>query len=173
MSQKAEGKKVFISYAHKDEALRKRLDTHLSLMQRQGLIQTWHDRQIRAGMDWAEAIDIQLEEASVILLLVSADFVASEYCYGIEMRRALERHEAKQTRVIPILVRPVDWTTAPFARLQALPTNGKAITSWKNRDEAFTDVATGLRKAIAEGSYSSAFPLSCELTPYLECALSP
>ncbi len=150
MPQEAEGKRVFISYAHKDEALRKRLDTHLALMQRQGLIQTWHDRQIRAGMNWAEAIDTQLEEAAIILLLISADFVASDYCYGIEMTRALERHAAGQARVIPIIVRPVDWTTAPFARLQALPTNGKAITSWKNRDEALADVATGLRKAIAE-----------------------
>ena len=150
MTQEAEGKRVFISYAHKDEAFRKRLDTHLSLIQRQGLIQTWHDRQIQAGTNWAEAIDTQLEEASIILLLISADFVASDYCYGIEMKRALERHEAKQALVIPIVVRPVDWTTAPFARLQALPTNGKAITSWKNRDEALTDVAAGLRKAIEE-----------------------
>src|SRR5947209_7093010 len=99
---------VFYSYAHKDESFRVKLETHLSLLRRQGLISTWHDRHILPGADWAQAIDTHLEQASVILLLISADFLASDYCYGLEMTRALERDQAKEARVIPIVLRPVD-----------------------------------------------------------------
>ena len=105
---------VFYSYAHKDEAFRNELEKHLSLLRRQGLITAWHDRHILPGTDWAQAIDEHLERASVILLLISADFLASDYCYGLEMQRALERHQANEARVIPILLRPVDWNKRSF-----------------------------------------------------------
>src|SRR5579864_7606200 len=108
---------VFYSYAHQDEQLRTELEKHLSLLHRQGLISAWHHRHILAGTDWTQAIDTHLEQASIILLLVSADFLSSEYCYGIEMQRAIARHQAKQAHVIPILLRPVDWQNAPFAHL--------------------------------------------------------
>src|SRR6266496_2569771 len=114
---------VFYSYAHEDEPFRQQLEKHLSTLRLQGLITQWHDRHILAGTDWSETIDTHLENASVILLLISADFLASDYCYGIEMKRALERDAANEARVVPILVRPVDWTDAPFAHLQALPTD--------------------------------------------------
>jgi hypothetical protein len=139
---------VFYAYAYEDEALRFELEKHLSLLHRQGLIAAWHNRHILAGTDWTQAIDTHLEQASMILLLVSSDFLASDYSYGIEMQRAIARHEAKQARVIPILLRPVDWQGAPFAHLQALPTNAKAITAWPNQDEAFTSVAISLRQVI-------------------------
>jgi hypothetical protein len=106
---------VFISYSHKDDPLREKLDTHLSLLRRQGVIAAWHDRRIAAGQEWARAIDEHLERAAVILLLVSADFLASDYCYDREMRRALERHDAGEARVIPVILRPVNWHEAPFA----------------------------------------------------------
>ena len=141
---------IFYSYAHEDEPLRNELKKHLSLLQRRGIITTWHDRKIVPGTDWAHAIDTQLNTASVILLLISPDFFASDYCYGIEMQRALQRHEANEARVIPILLRAVDWKGAPFGYLQALPTNAKPITSWSNQDEAFADVATGIRRAVQE-----------------------
>ena len=157
--------KVFISYAHQDKSLLKQLETHLSLMRRQGLIRDWHDRKIEAGIDWAEMIDMHLEEADIILLLISANFLASDYCYGIELKRAMQRHEAKQARVVPIVLRPVDWISAPFARLQALPSNGKAITLWKNRDEAFVDVASGLRRTIEKISEQQHFPQSDRVVP--------
>ena len=147
---------VFYSYAHKDETFRNKLETHLSLLRRQGLITIWHDRHILPGNDWSQAIDEHLEQASVILLLISADFLASDYCYGLEMQRALERHQANEARVIPILLRPVDWNNAPFAHLQALPTGAKPITSWRNRDAAFTDVAAGIRRVIEDLSSLSA-----------------
>jgi hypothetical protein len=139
---------VFFSYSHKDEALRDKLATHLKLLERQGVIQQWHDRQILAGTEWKGEIDGNLEAAQIILLLISADFLASDYCYDLEMGRALERHDARESRVIPIVLRPVDnlWK-APFGKLQALPTDGKAVTLWDNQDAAFADVAKGIRLA--------------------------
>jgi hypothetical protein len=139
---------VFFSYSHKDEALRDKLATHLKLLERQGVIQQWHDRQIVAGTEWKGEIDGNLEAAQIILLLISADFLASDYCYDLEMGRALERHDAGSARVIPIVLRSVDnlWQ-APFGKLQALPTDGKAVTLWDNQDAAFADVAKGIRLA--------------------------
>src|SRR5450631_2348904 len=141
---------VFCSYAHEDEVWLRKLETHLSLLKRQGLVSLWHDRLITPGTNWAKAIDAHLEKSSVILLLVSADFFTSDYCYGIEMKRALERQEAGEARVIPILVRSADWTDAPFAHLQALPTDAKPIASWRDKDIALADVAAGIRRVIVE-----------------------
>ena len=142
--------RLFFSYAHKDEALRNELADHLAILERQGLIEPWHDREIGAGTEWAGQIDENLEKADIILLLVSASFMASTYCFDKELKRALERHEAKQARVVPIIVRPADWQSAPFGKLQALPKDGKAVTSWSNQDEAWTDVAKGLRRVVAD-----------------------
>src|ERR1700726_4202348 len=93
---------LFYAYAHKDEQLRRKLEQHLSLLRQQGLITEWHDRQVVPGTDWDHAINTHLNSASVILLLISADFLASNYCSGLEMQRALERHQANEARVIPI-----------------------------------------------------------------------
>src|SRR6266699_353602 len=141
---------LFYSYAHEDEPLRNDLDKQLSLLKRQGHLSTWYDRNISAGTEWAHQIDTHLDNADLILLLVSADFLASDYCYSIEMERAMQRHEAKAALVIPIILRAVNWEDAPFGKLQALPTGAYPITSWPNRDEAFKDVATGIRKAVME-----------------------
>lgn len=141
---------VFYSYAHEDRPLRDELEKHLKLLHRQGLIIQWYDHYISPGSNRPQAISMHLERASVILLLVSADFLASDYCYGVEMQRALERHRNKEARVIPILLRPVDYKGAPFAQLRTLPTNTKPITSWSNQDEAFADVAASLRQAIED-----------------------
>src|SRR5271157_804367 len=135
--------RLFYSYSHQDEELRKELENHLSLLRRKGLISAWHDRMIGAGDEWKGAIDKNLEGAHVILLLVSSSFLASDYCWDVETKRALERHDRDEAKVIPIILRPCDWQGAPFGKIQALPRDGKAITSWLNRDEAFTDVALG------------------------------
>ena len=139
---------IFYSYAREDERYRKKLENHLSMMRRQGMIAEWYDRKIVPGTDWAKTIDEHLGVAAVILLLISPDFIASDYCYGVEMQRALERHADGTARVIPILLRPVDWREAPFAHLQPLPQNGKPVTKWSRQDDAFRDVATGIREAI-------------------------
>jgi len=120
---------VFYSYAREDEALRDELEKHLSLLKRQGLIGAWHDRRISAGQNWASEIDAHAESADIILLLVSADFLASDYCINVEMTTALRRHTQGAAVVIPIILRPVDWSGAPFGHLQALPRDGKPVTS--------------------------------------------
>ena len=124
--------------------------THLKLLHRQGFIEPWHDRLIGAGTEWKGQIDDNLERADIILLLVSADFIASDYCYDIEMKRALKRHHAKEARVIPVIVRDVSWTKAPFGKLQALPKDGKAVKLWPDKDQAWRDVADGIEKAVHE-----------------------
>ena len=141
---------VFVSYSHKDEAYREELDAHLSNLRRQGIIAEWHDRKISPGADWASEIDDNLNTAQIILLLVSSDFMNSDYCYGVEMKRALERNDAKEARVIPIILRPVDWENAPFARLQVRPTYARPVSRWRNRDEAYLDIVQGIRMAINE-----------------------
>jgi hypothetical protein len=156
---------VFLSYAHEDEAWLQRLLTHLSLLQRQGVISTWSDRQILPGTTWADVIDQRLEQASIILFLVSADFLASDYCYEMEMTRALERHRLGQARVIPIVLRPVAWRDAPFASLQALPTDARAMSSWTDPDEACVDVVAGIRRAIDDLSFAPASTVRQDLPP--------
>lgn len=142
------GTEVFFSYSHRDEALRDELAKHLSILRRQGIIDAWYDRQIPVGTEWAGEIDSHLNSAQIILLLISSDFLASDYCYDIELKRAMERHEAGTACVIPIILKPVDWHGAPFGKLQALPKNAQPITTWSNQDEAFLNVAQGLRKAV-------------------------
>lgn len=139
---------VFLSYAHEDEAWVKKLVTHLSSLKRHGTISMWDKREIVPGTDQAEVINKNLEQASIILLMVSPDFLASDACYSVEVTRALERHETGVAIVIPLIIRPTDWNMEPFAHLSPLPTNAKAITTWSNEDEAFVDVVSGLRRAI-------------------------
>jgi GTPase SAR1 family protein len=141
---------LFFSYASEDEPLRNELEKHLSLLQRQGIITTWHDRQIVPGTDWAHAVDSHLKEASIILLLISPDFMASDYCYSSEMQFALDRHKQGLAYVIPILLRPVDWQGAPFSHLFPLPLNKRPVTLWESRDAAFLEVVTAVRAAVAQ-----------------------
>jgi hypothetical protein len=139
---------VLIAYSHSDEALKDELIKHLSPLRRQGLIQDWHDRRIAPGADWNRDIDGHLSRCAIFLPLISADFINSDYCYGIEMARALERHEKGEATVIPVVLRPCVWTALPFGKLQALPRDGKPVTTWANQDEAFTDIVQGVRKAV-------------------------
>jgi nucleoside phosphorylase len=142
--------KIFFSYSHKDEVLRDQLATHLSTLRRQGVIKEWHDRKIGAGKEWAGEIDRNLESAHIILLLVSADFINSDYCMDVEVRRAMGRHELGEAWVVPVILRPVDWNGLPFSKLQALPKDGKPITTWSDRDEAFLNVAQSIRSVVTE-----------------------
>lgn len=140
---------VFFSYSHADEALRDQLEKQLSMLKRQGVIDTWHDRRIGAGQEIAQAIDEQINRDDIILLLVSADFLASDYCYDIEVKRAMERHETGEAIVIPVILRACDWHHAPFGKLNAVPRDGRPITQWADIDEAFLKVAKAVREAAA------------------------
>jgi hypothetical protein len=142
---------VFISYSHADEQLRNELEKHLSMLKRQGRVDVWHDRRIAAGDVFDNVISAQLEQADIVLLLVSADFLSSEYCYGIEMTRAMERARAGQARVIPVILRSCQWHDAPFGGLLAAPQDGKAVTKWADRDEAWTNVVGMITSALPPG----------------------
>ncbi len=152
--------KLFYCYAHEDKSLQDQLVKQLASLERLGLIAGWSDRDISAGQQWQNEIDKRLNAADIILLLISPDFMASNYCYSVEVKRAMERHEAGEARVIPIILRPVYWQEMPFGQLQALPTEGKPINDWRNRDKAFLDVVEGVRKVIEEF-----FPVS-DVCPY-------
>jgi hypothetical protein len=142
---------VFFSFDGKDEKLRDDLEKHLSILKRQGVITAWHNRKIGAGKEWQNEIDTHLNTASVILLLISSDFITSDYCWDVEVRRAMERHEAKEARVIPVILRSTDdWESAAFGKLKPLPKDGKPVSKWRNRDEAFCSVAEGIRAAVKE-----------------------
>jgi len=142
--------KLFFSYSHEDEAFKNKLNKHLKMLQRLNVISAWQDRDISAGSEWEAEILGNLEQADIILLLVSDNFLASDYCWDKEMERALQRHEEGTARVIPIILKPVDgWYQAPFGKLQALPKDAKPISSWSNEDEAYTNIAAGIRK-VAE-----------------------
>jgi hypothetical protein len=145
-----ESVKLFISYCHRDEILRQQLDKHLAPLKGQKVVEAWHDRQIRAGEEWANQIDANLYKADIILLLVSPDFVASDYCSRIELEQAVKRHEAGEAIVVPVILEACDWTWLPFAKFQAFPKDGKAIATWDNQNEAFLDVAQGIRKVAHE-----------------------
>lgn len=140
---------AFISYSHRDETFRRELETHLAPLRRQGSLSVWHDRGITPGDPLDDTISENLEQADLILMLISADFVASDYCYSREMTRALERHEKKSARAISIICRPCDFHGLPFARFLLLPTDARAVSSWLDRDAAWVDVVKGIRSALA------------------------
>lgn len=137
---------VFFSYSHQDEGLRNELEKHLSVLRRQGVIDIWTDHRIGPGEEIGGEIDRHLESADIILLLVSPDFLNSDYCYDIEMKRAMERHESGEARVIPIILRPCDWQSAPFGGLKALPADGKPVSKHQSLDDAFVEVARAIRR---------------------------
>jgi hypothetical protein len=142
--------RIFCSYSHRDEEHLNDLRDSLRGLERQGLIEWWHDRQIVPGWEWEEAIDKNLRTADVVILLVSRAFMASDYVYEKEIDKAIERHARGEARGIPIIVRPADWEWTSFGKLQALPKDGKPVTTWPNQDEAWLDVLRGVRKAVDE-----------------------
>jgi tetratricopeptide (TPR) repeat protein len=141
---------IFCCYARKDQSLLNELRIHLIPLKRQGLITIWADTDIDAGIEWEKEVEKHLDTAQMILLLISPEFMASDYCYSVEMKRAMERHERGEARVIPIILRHTSWQLAPFGKLQPLPTGAKPVisSSWRNKNVAFHDVAEGIRKTI-------------------------
>lgn len=147
---------VFISYARKDKKLRDRLAEHLSGLRNDGTINDWFDGDIVEGTEWEPELFDHLNTAQIILLLISSNFLASDFSYRVEMKQALARHDAGEARVIPIILRPSDWKNAPFAKIQALPTDARAVTTWSNRDEAFVSIVKGIKRAIRDLENSAA-----------------
>jgi sulfur relay (sulfurtransferase) DsrC/TusE family protein len=144
---------VFLSYSHRDDELRQELSSHLSSLTRQNLIKPWDDRAIDAGTEWAQEIAQNLERAEIILLLVSADFINSEYCYGVELKRALERYQAKTVQVISVIIRDCDWQESPLGQLQAIPSDNQVVANGRDkhgRDQYWLQVTREVRKAAKQ-----------------------
>lgn len=157
-SHQSEPVRVFLSYSHADDDMREKLARHLTILVRGGVISTWHDRMILPGEEWDGKIRAELGAADIVLLLISADFLSSNYCYEVEVQSALTRHKQGRGIVIPIIVHDCLWHEAPFGRLQALPQDGRPISSWPNIHEALADVARGIQRtaeAIREPRASS------------------
>lgn len=140
---------VFVSYTHKDEAFKDVLHTHLSNLIRQEKISIWQDRAIEAGAMWESEINARLESSSIILLLITRDFMASDYCYNVELKRAIERSNEGTARAIAIILEPCDWKDAPFSNLQVLPKDAKAVTTWDNEQTAWVNVVNEIRRVVA------------------------
>jgi len=138
---------AFISYSHADIKIKNDLLKHFSPLRRLGLISDWHDGEIKPGDEWQKSIAGHLNSSQIILLLISSDFIASEFCYNKELNKAMERHSAKEAVVIPVIVRACMWHDLAFGKLQALPDEGRAITTWVDLDDALTKVAMGVQAA--------------------------
>jgi len=140
---------IFLSSAPADEQYRDELEKALSALEREQLIAPWTDSDLKAGDDREREISERLEAADIILLLVSKEFLA-QYLASKELARALERHDASEARVVPVILRPVDWETLPFAKLQPVPKGAKPVTEWPERDAAWTDVVKSLRELVSD-----------------------
>lgn len=141
---------LFFSYAHEDEDLRDQLEVHLTSLKREGIITTWHDRRIVAGAPLDREISVYLENANIILLLVSPYFIASDYCFNIEMTRAMERHNEGRAIIIPVILQPCNWHAMPFGNLMACPKDGKPISKYPNIHDAFLEVTLAVKDATTK-----------------------
>jgi len=139
---------IFLSYAHADEAMKTELDKNLIMLKRSDKVNVWQDRKIMAGTEWDATIATELAGADIILLLISVDFNNSQYIWDKELKLAMERHEKNEARVIPVILRTCEWSEMPYAKLQALPTGAVPVTSFADRDVAYTDVAKGIRAVV-------------------------
>jgi hypothetical protein len=155
--QNSRSVELFYSYSHTDQQLCSELQKHLTALKRSGLIRDWYDRKIEPGAEWSARIQEAMERADIILLLISADFFASKYVFEIELPFALERHRSGRSRVIPVLLRPVEWRDSPLATLQMLPSDARAVTLWPNQDEAFSDIAQGFASFSMPSGYPSPY----------------
>lgn len=151
--------KIFFSYSHQDESALAGLRKHLAVLERELQLEFWWDQQMLAGSEIDPTISEKLESSHLILLLISPDFLASDYCTSREMKRALERHECNDARVVPIILEPCDWRYTSLGKLKALPKDGVAISNWENENDAFNDVVQELRRILTSGDVCSE---SCE-----------
>lgn len=140
--------KIFVSYSHEDEPMKKELDKSLIMLKRSDKIDVWQDRQIIAGQEWDATIKQELADADIILLLISVDFNNSQYIWDKELATAMGRHDKGDVRVIPVFLRSCEWSEMPYAKLQGLPTGAVPVNKFTDKDEAYTDIAKGIRAVV-------------------------
>lgn len=146
--QKAVAAEIFLLYSHEDEDLKEQFLKHMAILRRSQQALIWHDRDIGGGEEIQKQVDKRLASANIILMLISASFIASDYCYSEMMQMAMQRHERNEVRVIPIIIKPVDWDGTPFDKLQVLPRNKTPVNQWTNRDEAWLEVVLGIKNVL-------------------------
>ena len=142
--------KLFISYSHKDDSHREELEERLAMLKRNNIVSVWHDRKILAGEEWKDKIDDKLESADIILFLISPSFLASNYCFDVEVKKAMEKQAAGTAKIISIIVRTCDWHECEFSKFQAVPKDARPLDLWENKDSAWQDVIDGLKLHIKE-----------------------
>jgi TIR domain len=140
--------RIFYSYAHEDKRYQQRIKQQLGLLKNQGLITQFSNQDILPGQEWKNEINKKIETADIILLLVSPAFLDSEYCYTEEMQSAFQRYEAREARIIPIIIRPCEWRQSPLGKFQPLPGKGLPVNDWKPQDKAYHEIEIGIRKII-------------------------
>jgi len=142
--------KTFIAYSKKDFSALSEIIKHLSSLKRRELITIWHDADIEAGKDWDKEITHYLQNADLILLLISPNFIASDYCYEFELKNAIKRHENREAIVVPIILSYCDWQDTPFSNLQFIPRNKQPIYSeyWHSEDQAFHNVTEEIKNIL-------------------------
>ena len=140
--------RLFISYSHEDEKMKTELDKHLVMLKRSGKVEVWNDRKLVAGQEWDNEIKREMKAADIILLLISADFNNSEYIWKEELSHAMQRHEQGTARVVPVILRKCEWSEMPYAKLKALPRGARPVSDFPDKDDAFTDIASGIRLLI-------------------------
>jgi hypothetical protein len=141
---------IFLSYSHEDEELMTLVRKHLVVYDRLGMIRKWWDRKLMGGQELDKSISEYLASSDIILLFLSASFLASDYCYGVEMAQALEQHAKGRSVVVPVILRPCGWRAAPIKNLVALPRDGRPVTQWPDKDEAANNVADGVMRIVAD-----------------------
>jgi hypothetical protein len=138
--------KIFMSYAHEDEAMKAELDKSLIMLKRSDKIDVWQDRELMAGQEWDKTIKDEIARADIILLLISVDFNNSQYIWDKELAVAMQRHEKGEARVIPVILRECEWQDMPYGKLQALPAGAKPVQKFTLADDAYTNIAREIRK---------------------------
>jgi hypothetical protein len=138
---------LFISYSRRDGYFFEELTTHLKLLQRKRVIDTWHEGRVGAGEDWNRIIRTQVEQANIIILLISSDFLSSDYIWKHEFSEAFERHKRKEVSILPIIIRPCNWQVSPIANLQVFPLNAMPVSSSPNIDRVWVDIEKTVAQA--------------------------
>ena len=139
---------VLLLYTHKDARFRDDLMASLIPLERQGLIMFYEERIITPGTEWAAEMNKRLASTQLILLLISPDFLASDYVWSNELKHILRRAKAGEILVIPIIVRAADWHNSPYGMFRPLPSNEVPVHAWTSRDEAYVDIAQGIQTAV-------------------------
>lgn len=157
--------KIFIAYAAADSSYLDNFKKHFSPQERSAKVSIWYDGEVTGGEDLEAARKGALESAQIVLLLLSSDALASDDFYDEAIQAALQRHHAKTTRVVPIIMRPCNWTQhSGLSKLKPLPADGSAISMAANVDDAYTKVSNEVLKIADSFRQNNPAPINTRPT---------